>query len=207
MQGRQARMLASLFAALVVALSIASSAFATAADPNAIVKLRQPDGRSFLAHIWGDEYIHGYEALNGRTVLKDPKTGFWRYAERGLRGTLEVSDAVVTRDRPAFGRHLRPAPSRFTAVRAREQMPPVGKPLLQAAPDWAGDDTDILFIMVGSPMSRARSRRRRCRRNVRRRSLRPRRPRRLLRGDLLRRRSSSWATSSATTAAPLRAWR
>ena len=148
MQGRPLRALACLFAASVVALSLASSASATAADPNAIVKLRQPDGRSFLAHIWGDEYIHGYEALNGRTVLKDSKTGFWRYAERGSRGTLEPSDAVVTRDRPAFLRHLRPAPSRFTAVRAREQMPPVGKPLLQAAPDWAGVDTDVLFIMV-----------------------------------------------------------
>ena len=148
MSGRPARLFACVLATAIVTLSVASTAFATAADPNAVVKLRQPDGRTFLAHIWGDEYIHGYEALNGRTVLKDPKTGYWRYAERGPQGTLEVSDAVVTRDRAAFRKHLRPAPSRFTAVRAREHVPPVGKPLLQAAPPWAGADTDVLFIMV-----------------------------------------------------------
>ena len=59
---------------LATALIAASSAFATGANPNAIVKLDQPDGRSFLARIWGDEFIHGYEALNGHTVALHGRT-------------------------------------------------------------------------------------------------------------------------------------
>ena len=148
MAGRLARAFACVVFASVASLGVASSALATAADPNAVVRLKQPDGRTFLAHIWGDEYIHGYEALNGRTVLKEPRTGLWRYAIRDAQGRLKPSAAVVTRDRPVAAKHLRPAARRFTEARAREHMPPVGRPLQLAAPNWAGADTDILFIMA-----------------------------------------------------------
>ena len=148
MAGRSARALACVVTASVVALVVASTAFATGANPNAIVKLKQPDGRSFLARIWGDEFIHGYEALNGHTVVLHWKTQTWRYAEPGVRGRLKPSDAVVTRDRPLGREHLRPTRAAFDRARAREGIPPAGKPLLLAAPPWAGVDTDILFIAV-----------------------------------------------------------
>ena len=142
------RTVTCLLAASSVALVATTSAFATAADPNAIVTLEQPDGRSFKARIWGDEFIHGYEALNGHTVVLDGSTKSWRYAQRGVRGRLKPSQAVVTRDAPVVRKHLRPTARAFTAARARENVPPVGKPLMLAAPNWAGADTDVLFIMV-----------------------------------------------------------
>lgn len=146
MSTRSRRAVGALF--VVLALVAAPEALATGANPNAIVKLRQPDGRSFNAHIWGDEFIHGYEALNGHTVVLHWKTKTWRYAERGVRGRLKPSDAVVTRNRPLGQAHLRPARVAFDRARAREGVPPVGKPLMLASPPWAGADTDILFIAV-----------------------------------------------------------
>ena len=137
-----------LLAATSFVLIAASTAFATAADPNAVVTLKQPDGRSFKARIWGDEFIHGYEALNGHTVVQDGRTKTWRYAQRGVRGRLKPSQAVVTRDGPVVRKHLRPTLRAFNAARARENVPPAGKPLMLAAPNWAGADTDVLFIMV-----------------------------------------------------------
>jgi M6 family metalloprotease-like protein len=145
---RALRALVAALAATSFAAVLAAGAHAAPADPNAIVTLKQPDGRTFKAHIWGDEYIHGYEALNGRTVVLEWRTKTWKYAERGVRGRLKPSDAVVTRDTPPAVRHLRPTAAAFTRARAQENVPPVGKPLMQAAPPWAGGDTDILFIMV-----------------------------------------------------------
>lgn len=130
------------------ALLAAGNALATAADPNAVVTLKQPDGRSFKARIWGDEFIHGYEALNGHTVVLDRKTRTWRYAERGVRGRMKPSNAVVTRDRPVVRPHLRPTLRAFDRARANEKVRPAGTPLMLAAPPWAGTDTDVLFVMV-----------------------------------------------------------
>ena len=137
-----------VIAAFAVALVTASGAWAAPADPNAVVMLKQPDGRSFRAHIWGDEFIHGYETLAGHTVALDWKTKTWRYAERGTLGRLKPSSSIVTRDRPQVRKHLRPTRSAFDRARAVEGAPPLGKPRLLAAPPWAGNDTDILFIMV-----------------------------------------------------------
>jgi M6 family metalloprotease-like protein len=149
MQAQRARRaLLAVLATASLALVATTSAFATAADPNAVVTLTQPDGRTFKARIWGDEFIHGYEALNGRTVVLEWRTKTWKYAERGVRGRLKPTDAVVTRDTPPAARHLRPTKAAFNRVRARENVPPVGKPLMLAAPPWAGADTDVLFVMV-----------------------------------------------------------
>ncbi len=147
MTGRREHVLVCLLA-LVAVLIAAPSAFATGANPNAIVKLNQPDGRSFLARIWGDEFLHGYEALNGHTVVFDWKTKTWTYAARGMRGLLKPSNAVVTRGRPVVRAHLRPTARAFNRARAMENVPPAGRRLRLAAPPWAGADTDLLFIAV-----------------------------------------------------------
>ena len=146
---RAIRGLLAASATAALALVFTTSAFATAADPKAIVRLEQPDGRSFLARVWGDEFIHGYEALNGRTVVLEWRTKTWKYAARGVKGRLRPSDAIVTRDTPPAVRHLRPTKPAFNRARANEGVPPAGQPLLMAAPPWAGADTDILFIAVG----------------------------------------------------------
>ena len=145
---RSLRALACSVAVAATALMAAGQALGAPADPDAIVKLRQPDGRSFQAHVWGDEFIHGYEALNGHTVVMEPRTRTWRYAVRARRGTLKPSQAIVTRDRPVVREHLRPTLRAFNRERAREGVQPLGKPRLLAAPSWAGGDTDVLFVMV-----------------------------------------------------------
>ncbi len=57
------RGLCSLFVAFAFVLIVAPGAFATGANPNVVVTLKQPVGSSFKARIWVDEFIHGYEAL------------------------------------------------------------------------------------------------------------------------------------------------
>ena len=125
-----------------------SAALAAPADPNAIVKLEQPNGDAFRATIWGDEFIHGYETLGGYTVDLDPKTGTWRFAERASDGGLRPSSAVVRQDRPTASKHLRPTRAAFNAQRKAEGVTPFGAPTLNAGPPWSGSDTDVLFIMA-----------------------------------------------------------
>jgi M6 family metalloprotease-like protein len=138
----------ALLVALTTAAALAcvSGAMATPADPHAVVTLEQPDGSTFRAHIWGDEYIHGYETLRGHTVALDSRTHTWKYAVRGAKGRLRPSLRVVTEDAPLAKKHLRPTLAAFNAARARERAPRPGRFL--ASPNWAGADTDLLFIMV-----------------------------------------------------------
>ena len=75
MQGRPLRALACLVAASVGR----ARRWQPVRSPQQPIRTRssrssQPDGRSFKARIWGDEYIHGYEALNGHTVVLDGRT-------------------------------------------------------------------------------------------------------------------------------------
>lgn len=44
-------------------------------------EFQQPDGTRFSARLWGDERAHGWETLNGYTIVKDPKTNYWCYAQ------------------------------------------------------------------------------------------------------------------------------
>ncbi|MGE5584534.1 MAG: M6 family metalloprotease domain-containing protein [Bacillota bacterium] len=64
----------------------ASVALAVPAAPMART-LTNPDGTTIQARQWGDEWYHGWETLDGYTIVKD-ELGFWCYAEpdveRGL---------------------------------------------------------------------------------------------------------------------------
>jgi M6 family metalloprotease-like protein len=93
---------------------------AHASPPNpSVIILVQPDGSTFEARIWGDEWLNGMETLEGYTIVRDPGTRFWVYAVRGPSGELVPADdtdrkLVVGRDSPAqLPRHARPlfAPS------------------------------------------------------------------------------------------------
>jgi immune inhibitor A len=72
--------------------------------------LRQPDGRSFEARRWGDEWLHGWETADGFTIVIDGASRTWVYAERKPDGALVASASVVGRDEPpqAVSPHLRP---------------------------------------------------------------------------------------------------
>ena len=45
-------------------------------------QIAQPDGTTFSARLWGDEKAHGWETVGGYTIVKDPVTKYWYYAQQ-----------------------------------------------------------------------------------------------------------------------------
>ncbi|UFS69080.1 M6 family metalloprotease domain-containing protein [Geomonas sp. RF6] len=86
-------------------LVAASSAFAGPAVPET-TEVRQPDGTSFKAKPRGDEFQHWLESTEtGHTVLRNPRSGVWEYAEQAPDGTLQTSNIKVVpggRNAPSF---------------------------------------------------------------------------------------------------------
>ena len=83
-------------------------------------RLTQPDGQTFLARQWGDEWTRGWETREGYAILRDDRSREWVYARRGPSGDLMTSWEVVGRQAPAQGtqRHLRPDRQLMEARRA-----------------------------------------------------------------------------------------
>ncbi|MEW5934992.1 MAG: S-layer homology domain-containing protein, partial [Bacillota bacterium] len=75
------------------------------------VKLEQPDGKEFLARQWGDERLHGWETVDGHTIVKDEETGFWCYARKAEDGSLVSTGVRADGPPPAdLPKGLRPEP-------------------------------------------------------------------------------------------------
>jgi M6 family metalloprotease-like protein len=74
---------------------LASAAEATPAGPTPQT-LAQPDGTTFSAHLYGDEYVNGYETVAGYTVVR--RAGVWSFADQDAAGRL-----VATGIRPGPG--------------------------------------------------------------------------------------------------------
>jgi M6 family metalloprotease-like protein len=86
----------------------------------AVYPLRQPDGTTIDVRIWGDEFYHVVESLDGYTLVRDEQTGFGCYARRSPDGNEFISTGVPVGS-PRFATlrlqpHLRLNPE---AVRAR----------------------------------------------------------------------------------------
>ena len=143
-----ARLAVVCLAVTAAAVVLVGPAGATGADPNVVTTLRQPDGSVLRVKIWGDEYYHGYETLDGYTVVRDEKDKTWKYAERGAKGRLKPSKETANRGKRPQQKKLRPTREAINSARAAEGAPALGAPTLAAAPAWAGADTDLLFIMV-----------------------------------------------------------
>ena len=82
----QVLLCAILFACSMAFLGI-TSAQASPAAPGDFT-LTQPDGSTFQARQWGDEWNHGTETMEGYSILKDPGTGYWVYAALQPDGSL-----------------------------------------------------------------------------------------------------------------------
>jgi immune inhibitor A len=108
----------------------------------------QPDGTPIQLRLWGDEFVHGWETLDGYTVVKNTSTGFWEYAILDSLGELVPSSVVARQGSPPAKPHLRPSLSIINASRAARGAPAMGVLWLATAPPWAGADTDVLFIAV-----------------------------------------------------------
>ena len=89
-----------LFAASDVSARPASSALHT---------LTQPDGYTFQARLWGDEYYHGWETEDGYTIILDEPSKTWFYAVNDAEGNLVSSQYAVSASPPPEGleKHLR----------------------------------------------------------------------------------------------------
>jgi M6 family metalloprotease-like protein/uncharacterized delta-60 repeat protein len=72
--------------------------------------LRQADGTTFAARQWGDERRHGWETLDGYTIVFNAASGNWHYATLDAAGRLVPSARVVGQDSPApdVPQYLRP---------------------------------------------------------------------------------------------------
>jgi hypothetical protein len=68
----------------LIALFPIESASASPAAPVEQV-LEQPDGTTFAARQWGDEWANGYDTLEGYAVLQLP-SGWWVYAQLSEAG-------------------------------------------------------------------------------------------------------------------------
>ena len=74
----------------IAMLLISAEALAVPACPIPIT-LTQPDGTSFRATLWGDEWLNGAETMDGYAVVQDQVTGYWEYARRSVKGDLMPS--------------------------------------------------------------------------------------------------------------------
>jgi immune inhibitor A len=160
-----ARLFWGVALAAVVLCASSSVVFAVPAAPDTHT-LRQPDGRSFEARQWGDEWLNGWETLDGYTIVLDRTRKAWAYAERKTDGNLAASASLVGRDVPpeGVGPHLRPGGAfleRANSMRAstltvasKAVVPPTGTAnvpvILINFPDTtttytAGNFTSLLF--------------------------------------------------------------
>lgn len=96
-----------LAAAIITSVFILiTGAPATAAPANPEqFPLTQPDGSTFFARQWGDEWNNGIETTAGYTIVKDPGTGLWVYASQGSGSLLSPASndnhlLVVGKDEP-----------------------------------------------------------------------------------------------------------
>jgi len=113
------RFLLTVIASMALAvLGLAFQASGALAAPAAPVDLpiTQPDGSTFIARAWGDEWQHGMETKDGYTILLDQQSGYWVYAvavDGALSPALSDSQQPLAVGKAAPGaleKHARPAP-------------------------------------------------------------------------------------------------
>ena len=97
----------------------------------------QPDGSQVILKKWGDEWLSGYETLQGYTVVKD-SNGYWVYATLSLDGELIPTSVRADSPPPVWlTRGIRPVSDitiqRVTALRiqaSQKVVPSTGTGML-----------------------------------------------------------------------------
>ncbi len=132
--------------AVLVALTLAliMPIGATLAGPVAPVEVSftQPDGTEIVVAPFGDEYYSGYE-YEGYTILLDPATGYWVYAQADVSGQLIPGLGKVGIDkRPdELPPHLRDR----QAMRARSALESMASPSAWSGSSGSGK---VLIILI-----------------------------------------------------------
>jgi len=148
-----------VLAVCVALLACASLRAAAAPAWPAVHVLTQPSGATFEARQWGDEWMHGWETLDGYTILLDETTGLWEYAVRSPDGRLEPSGCAVAPFSPdavprGFKQKTRPDKRMYETARAATRGIEAVRPvklmnlpvLLVGFPDMAGEYSRSEFI-------------------------------------------------------------
>ena len=90
---------AMLFAGLLVLFAVLALVWGgeAKAAPAAPVpsELKQPDGETFTARRFGDEWSNGWETPQGYTIVRDPESRAWEYAVEGPGSGLRPSGRTV----------------------------------------------------------------------------------------------------------------
>ena len=75
-----------------------------------IHQLKQNDGSTFMATMWGDEWSSGWETIEGYSIIFDESTQDWIYAIQDADGNFVSCAKVVGTDPPPDNvpKHLRP---------------------------------------------------------------------------------------------------
>lgn len=74
--------------------------FAVPANKN-LIELSQANGTTITVRLFGDEFYHWYEDLEGYTILNDEISSNWVYAQKNSNGNLVPSQHVVGSISPA----------------------------------------------------------------------------------------------------------
>lgn len=113
--------------------------------------LRQPDGSSFQAKQWGDEFYHGWETADGYSIVFDKYSQSWRYAVHDVNGDLVASSMTAGKDSPPTdAKSMRPTGKALSKVvqsrSVRLAAPRGGAPMRKAAPTTGTNN--ILVALV-----------------------------------------------------------
>jgi M6 family metalloprotease-like protein len=142
---------AALILATVLALGAAvGPAYAGPAAP-VTTTFELPDGTTIELRLWGDEFAHGWETLDGYSVVQNPDTGYFEYAVLGEGGGLTASGVVVGAGDPPAAPHLRPTDEFIEQAREDMGVIPPGSEPHNSAPAWATGNVPVLVIMVQFP--------------------------------------------------------
>ena len=139
----------SVAAAIVASVALAPPAVAVPASPT-VAWLHQPNGESFLARQFGDEWYNGVETAAGYTVVKGVD-GTWVYVLRGRAGHLRSSNARAE-GRPPEGvpKHLRrldaASPAAMPNAAGMSDAPPPTGPSLAAGPNIGTQRTLVILV-------------------------------------------------------------
>jgi M6 family metalloprotease-like protein len=119
-------MIRRIFISTLLVLLAASTTYAVPASP-VDYTLRQPDGASFTARQWGDEWNRGWQTADGYTIDRSPSDGYWRYVVPSLGGLRNASPqgGIVGQSPPPAGIEpgLRPEPLLRSSSPGRVQAP------------------------------------------------------------------------------------
>src|SRR4051812_45352052 len=64
---------------------------------------RNPDDTELRVRAWGNQFAAAFETLDGYTVVQDPESGFFEYADVAADGTALVASGVRVDGREAAG--------------------------------------------------------------------------------------------------------